>query len=91
MRAAGTDGGKLFDQYHAWVNYSSMLKNVLVGPFRGNASQCKWFVFDFSFIHFYLSVPRTKDPVFDNNPTLNGNGSKPKVLTLDDFGLWYAA
>lgn len=41
MRAAGTDASDLFNQYHAWVNYQSMLKACLVGPFRGSASKCE--------------------------------------------------
>ncbi|KAM9316615.1 cytochrome b5 reductase 4-like [Gastrophryne carolinensis] len=31
MKSAGTDGTKLFDQVHRWVNYESMLKECLVG------------------------------------------------------------
>uniref|UniRef100_A0AC34QRB1 Cytochrome-b5 reductase n=2 Tax=Panagrolaimus sp. JU765 TaxID=591449 RepID=A0AC34QRB1_9BILA len=73
MRAAGTDGTKLFDQYHAWVNFSSMLKACLVGPFKGDP----------------LKLPRTKNPVFDNNPALKGNKSinGSNALTLQDFAL----
>ncbi|CAJ0593400.1 unnamed protein product [Cylicocyclus nassatus] len=39
MRAAGTDGTALFNQYHAWVNYESMLKSCLVGRFVGDLSK----------------------------------------------------
>ena len=31
MRAAGLDGTALFDQYHRWVNFESMLEKCLVG------------------------------------------------------------
>ncbi|CAD6194777.1 unnamed protein product [Caenorhabditis auriculariae] len=41
MRAAGRDGTPLFNQYHAWVNYESMLKSCLVGRFSGNLSNLK--------------------------------------------------
>ncbi|KJH53242.1 cytochrome b5-like Heme/Steroid binding domain protein [Dictyocaulus viviparus] len=33
MRAAGTDATELFNQYHPWVNYGSMLKSCHVGSF----------------------------------------------------------
>ncbi|KHJ84380.1 cytochrome b5-like Heme/Steroid binding domain protein [Oesophagostomum dentatum] len=39
MRAAGTDGTDLFNQYHAWVNYESMLKSCLVGRFTGDVAK----------------------------------------------------
>ncbi|ETN86529.1 oxidoreductase NAD-binding domain protein [Necator americanus] len=39
MRAAGTDATDLFNQYHAWVNYDSMLKSCLVGRFTGDLSK----------------------------------------------------
>ncbi|KAK5981723.1 Cytochrome b5 heme-binding domain-containing protein, partial [Trichostrongylus colubriformis] len=39
MRAAGTDATDLFNQYHAWVNYESMLGSCLVGRFTGDLSK----------------------------------------------------
>uniref|UniRef100_A0A1I8AC15 Cytochrome-b5 reductase n=1 Tax=Steinernema glaseri TaxID=37863 RepID=A0A1I8AC15_9BILA len=39
MRAAGTDATDLFNEYHMWVNYESMLKSCVVGPFRGDRSK----------------------------------------------------
>ncbi|GMT30313.1 hypothetical protein PFISCL1PPCAC_21610 [Pristionchus fissidentatus] len=39
MRAAGTDATALFNQYHSWVNYESMLKACVVGRFDGDTSK----------------------------------------------------
>ncbi|MFH4974359.1 hypothetical protein AB6A40_001068 [Gnathostoma spinigerum] len=39
MRAAGCDATSLFDQYHGWVNYDTMLKSCFVGPFIGDQSK----------------------------------------------------
>lgn len=36
MRAAGTDATYLFNDIHQWVNYRSMLKSCVIGPFNGN-------------------------------------------------------
>lgn len=41
MRAAGRDATSLFNQYHAWVNYESMLKSCLVGRFTGDLTKCE--------------------------------------------------
>ncbi|CAI5437764.1 unnamed protein product [Caenorhabditis angaria] len=41
LRAAGRDATPLFNQYHAWVNYESMLKACIVGPFNGDLSKLK--------------------------------------------------
>lgn len=41
MRAAGTDATELFNKIHMWVNYRSMLKSCIIGPFSGNRSNCK--------------------------------------------------
>ncbi|CAK5115379.1 unnamed protein product [Meloidogyne enterolobii] len=35
MRAAGSDATELFNELHRWVNYKSMLKNCVIGPFVG--------------------------------------------------------
>ncbi|GMT02404.1 hypothetical protein PENTCL1PPCAC_24578 [Pristionchus entomophagus] len=39
MRAAGTDATGLFNQYHSWVNYDSMLKACIVGRFDGDTAK----------------------------------------------------
>lgn len=36
MRAAGRDATQLFNEIHSWVNYRSMLKSCIVGPFNGD-------------------------------------------------------
>ena len=41
LRAAGTDGTDLFNQYHAWVNYENMLKSCYVGQFKGDTTKCE--------------------------------------------------
>uniref|UniRef100_A0A8R1HTC4 Cytochrome-b5 reductase n=1 Tax=Caenorhabditis japonica TaxID=281687 RepID=A0A8R1HTC4_CAEJA len=39
LRGAGRDATPLFNQYHAWVNYESMLKACVVGPFVGDLAK----------------------------------------------------
>ncbi|CAJ0585202.1 unnamed protein product, partial [Mesorhabditis spiculigera] len=41
MRAAGRDGTALFNQYHAWVRYETILESCYVGAFKGNLSHLK--------------------------------------------------
>ncbi|KAH7728649.1 Protein Y52B11A.3 a [Aphelenchoides avenae] len=41
MRAAGTDASDLFNEYHQWVNYRSMLSSCVVGPFKGSVSKLR--------------------------------------------------
>ncbi|KAI6203453.1 Cytochrome b5-like Heme/Steroid binding domain protein [Aphelenchoides besseyi] len=41
MRAAGTDGTQLFNDTHQWVNYQTMLKSCIVGPFSGDRSKLR--------------------------------------------------
>ncbi|VDM26312.1 unnamed protein product [Toxocara canis] len=39
MRAAGCDGTRLFNKYHAWINQDTMLKACFVGYFRGDRNK----------------------------------------------------
>ncbi|KAI6232982.1 Cytochrome b5-like Heme/Steroid binding domain protein [Aphelenchoides fujianensis] len=39
MRSAGTDATHLFNETHQWVNYKTMLKSCVVGPFNGDRSK----------------------------------------------------
>uniref|UniRef100_A0A7E4V0Z8 Cytochrome c oxidase assembly protein COX11, mitochondrial n=1 Tax=Panagrellus redivivus TaxID=6233 RepID=A0A7E4V0Z8_PANRE len=72
MRAAGTDAGDLFNQYHAWINYQNLLKACIVGPFRGNASK----------------LPRPTNPIFEDNPaTKSGNSEKSVTLDAHGFSI----
>ncbi|KAL7080546.1 hypothetical protein ACQ4LE_000011 [Meloidogyne hapla] len=41
MRAAGTDATNLFNELHRWVNFKSMLKNCIIGPFIGQREKLK--------------------------------------------------
>nr|CAD2146588.1 unnamed protein product [Meloidogyne enterolobii] len=41
MRAAGSDATELFNELHRWVNYKSMLKNCVIGPFVGQREKLK--------------------------------------------------
>lgn len=47
MRAGGSDATELFNKYHRWVNYKSMLKSCVIGPFCGDKTkrnQIFWFM-----------------------------------------------
>lgn len=38
LRGVGTDATKLFEEYHAWVNYEQLLSKCFVGPLKNSVS-----------------------------------------------------
>ncbi|CAI2293962.1 unnamed protein product [Caenorhabditis sp. 36 PRJEB53466] len=81
LRGAGRDATPLFNQYHAWVNYESMLKACVVGPFIGDLSKLPPpLPPTTSNDPNKLGVPASMTSVFGNDPVENGFGSRIETL-----------
>uniref|UniRef100_A0A1I7WFV7 Cytochrome b5 heme-binding domain-containing protein n=1 Tax=Heterorhabditis bacteriophora TaxID=37862 RepID=A0A1I7WFV7_HETBA len=78
MRAAGRDGTALFNQYHAWVNYESMLKACFVGRFRGDLSKC----FSISLFKTIVFVPPTEPRMMNESNSLASSTEREITRTL---------
>ncbi|CAD8108854.1 Cytochrome-b5 reductase [Caenorhabditis elegans] len=87
LRGAGRDATPLFNQYHAWVNYESMLKACVVGPFIGDLTKCEVpspLPPTTSDDKNKLGVPSSA--LFSTDPSENGYGARVETLS-DNSGI----
>uniref|UniRef100_A0A1I7TCH0 Cytochrome-b5 reductase n=1 Tax=Caenorhabditis tropicalis TaxID=1561998 RepID=A0A1I7TCH0_9PELO len=81
LRGAGRDATPLFNQYHAWVNYESMLKACVVGPFIGDLSKLPPPLPPTTSDDVNkLGVPSSMSSLFSTDPSENGFGSRVEPL-----------